>query len=110
MTKSDPENTATSKPAGPVTLTAAEKVSLDANGFLNITGIILIKDGTAYRAFSRTCPHEAGEVQALSATSLQCQRHTDQFYNKTGQGNGSRTSGSLSQYTVAESGGTLTIT
>lgn len=109
MTKQDPETTTATKPASPVTLTAAEKASLDANGFLNISSIVLVKDGGTYRAFSRSCPHEGGEVTALTAASLQCQRHTEQFYNKLGQGNGARTSGSLAQYTVTENGGVLTI-
>lgn len=93
----------------PVTLTAEQKASLDTNGFLNLNGIIVIKDGSTYRAFSRTCPHESGTVTAQSATSLQCQRHTDQFYNNLGQGNGARTSASLQQYTVTNNSGTLTI-
>lgn len=93
----------------PVTLSPEQKAQLDSTGFLNITGIIVIKDGASYRAFSRTCPHEGGTVTALSPTSLQCQRHTDQYYNNHGQGNGARTSASLRQYTVTDNGGTLTI-
>lgn len=93
----------------PVTLTPEQKSTLDANGFLNLAGIIVIKDGSTYRAFSRTCPHESGTVTAQSATSLQCQRHTEQFYNNLGQGNGARTSASLRQFTVTDNAGTLTI-
>lgn len=109
MTKQDPDSPTTARASVPVTLTAAEKVNLDSNGFLNISGIVVIKDGTTYRAYSRICPHESGDVVGQSATSLQCQRHTEQFYNNFGQGNGARTSAALSQYTVTDNAGTLTI-
>jgi len=109
MTKLDPDDAKLAEPFKPVTLSAAQKSTLDTNGFLNITGAIVIKDGAAYRAYSRTCPHESGDVVAQSATSFQCQRHTDQFYNNVGQGNGARTSASLAQYTVTDNAGTLTV-
>lgn len=110
MTKNDPESAAGKSFTGPKTLTAGEKATLDAQGFLNLDGVIVVKDGAAYRAFTRICPHESGDVFAQSATSLQCQRHNDQFYNKFGQGNGSRTSATLTAYTVTDNAGTLTIT
>ncbi len=110
MTKNDPDAAAGKGFTGPKTLTAGEKTTLDAQGYLNLDGVIIVKDGAAYRAFTRICPHESGDVFAQSATSLQCQRHTDQFYNKFGQGNGSRTSATLTTYTVTDNAGTLTIT
>lgn len=110
MTKNDPDAAAGKGFTGPKTLTAGEKTTLDAQGYLNLDGVIIVKDGAAYRAFTRICPHEAGDVFALSATSLQCQRHTDQFYTAFGQSNGPRTSASLTTYTVTNNAGTLTIT
>lgn len=110
MTKNDPDSSTGKGFTGPRTLTAGEKTTLDAQGFLNLDGVIVVKDGAVYRAFTRICPHEAGDVLAQSATSLQCQRHTDQFYNKFGQGNGSRTSATLTTYAVTDNAGTLTIT
>lgn len=110
MTKNDPDAAAGKGFTGPLTLTAGEKATLDAQGFLNLSGVIIVKDGAAYRAFTRTCPHESGDIFAQSATSLQCQRHTDQFYNKFGQGNGARTTATLTTYTVTDNAGTLTIT
>ena len=110
MTKNDLDSAVGKKFTGPLTLTASEKVTLDAQGFLNLDGLIVVKDGGAYRAFTRICPHESGDVFAQSATSLQCTRHNDQFYNKFGQGNGSRTSATLTTYTVTDNAGTLTIT
>jgi len=114
MTKMDSD--ATSKGGGSTlppegrTLTTGEKTTLDAQGYLNIDGIVIIKDGTIYRAFSRTCPHQQATVTANSATDIQCTNHTDQHYDKFGAGNGSRTSASLTQYTVTETAGTLKIT
>lgn len=110
MTKNDPDAAAGKGFTGPLTLSAGEKATLDAQGFLNLDGVIIVKDGAAYRAFTRICPHEAGDIFAQSATSLQCQRHTDQFYNKFGQGNGARTAATLTTYTVTDNAGTLTIT
>ncbi len=110
MTKNDSDSAAGKGFTGPRTLSAAEKSTLDTQGFLNLEGVIVVKDGAAYRAFTRICPHEAGDVFAQSATSLQCQRHTDQFYNKFGQGNGARTTATLTTYTVTDNAGTLTIT
>lgn len=109
MVKTNGETDSATQAALPKTLSAAEKAELDSNGYLNLDGIIVIKDGTTYRAFSRTCPHQGGTVLALSATSLQCQRHNDQFYNQLGAGNGVRTSASLTQYTMTDNAGTLTI-
>lgn len=97
--------------SGTLTLSAAQKTTLDSQGFLNLDeGLIVVKDGTIYHAFGRRCPHEGGTVTGQSATSLQCQTHSDQVYNKLGQGNGARTSASLVSYTVTDNSGTLTIT
>lgn len=96
--------------SGTLTLTTDQKATLDAQNFLNLDGLIVLNDGGTYRAFGRRCPHEAGQITAQSGTSLQCQNHTDQFYNKLGQGNGARTTASLTSYTVSTSPAPLTIT
>jgi nitrite reductase/ring-hydroxylating ferredoxin subunit len=96
--------------SGTLTLTTDQKTTLDAQNYLNLDGLIVLSDAGTYRAFGRRCPHEAGQITAQSGTSLQCQNHTDQFYNKLGQGNGARTTASLTSYTVSTSPGPLTIT
>lgn len=96
--------------SGTLTLSAAQKTTLDSQGFLNLDeGLIVVKDGVIYHAYGRRCPHEGGTVTGQSATALQCQTHTDQSYNKLGQGNGARTSASLVSYTVTDNSGTITI-
>jgi nitrite reductase/ring-hydroxylating ferredoxin subunit len=96
--------------SGSLTLTTDQKNTLDSQKFLNLDGLMVTLDGATYRAFGRRCPHESGEIVAQSGTSMQCQRHTEQFYNATGVGNGARTSASLVSYTVANNAGVLTIT
>lgn len=96
--------------SGTITLTNAQKIQLDENGFLNMEqGIIVVKDGSLYRAFSRRCPHEQGNVTAHSYLSLECERHIGQKFNEKGFGNGFRTSNSLKSYTLTNNAGTLTI-
>jgi len=96
--------------SGSLTLTTDQKNTLDSQKFLNLDSLIVTLDGATYRAFGRRCPHESGDIVAQSGTSMQCQRHTDQFYNATGVGNGARTSASLVSYTVTNNAGVLTIT
>lgn len=107
--KTDGAATTGTNATGTTTLTADQKTTLDSQGFLNLTGLIVIKVGSDYKAYGRTCPHESGEVTALSATSLQCQKHTDQSYNSSGVGNGARTTATLKTYTVTVSSGTVSI-
>ncbi|MCB1146379.1 MAG: hypothetical protein KDK38_06220 [Leptospiraceae bacterium] len=96
--------------SGTLTLSAAQKSSLDSNLFLNLEqGVIVIKDGSVYRAFSRLCPHESGQITARSWLSLECERHLGQVFNQNGAGNGFRTSVALKSYTVTDNAGTLTI-
>lgn len=85
---------------GNITLSAEQKAILDSQGFLNLDGVMVLRVGTEYRAFGRRCPHQGGTVTAINATTLQCQKHTDQYYNTQGQGNGARTSASLVIYTT----------
>lgn len=108
--KTDDKQSTGSNFSGSKTLTTAEKSTLDSQGFLNLDGMIVVKDGTTYRAYGRSCPHEGGDIVAGSATSLQCQRHTEQVYNQLGAGNGAKTTASLTKYTVTNSSGTITIT
>lgn len=97
--------------SGTYQLTADEQSRYDTNQFLNINnGITMIKDGATHRAFGRRCPHEGGLITAISATSAQCGKHNDQFYDKTGLGNGARTTASLTALTVNTATNPYTIT
>jgi len=109
-TKTDPAATTGTNASGTTTLTAEQKATLDSQGYLNLTGLIVLKVGSEYKAYGRTCPHESGEVTATSATTMQCQKHTEQSYNTSGVGNGARTSASLKVYTVTNSSGSISIT
>ncbi|MCS6983862.1 MAG: Rieske 2Fe-2S domain-containing protein [Leptospiraceae bacterium] len=86
--------------SGNLTLTPEQKAELDEQGFINLNGVIVLRVGNEYRAFGRRCPHQGGEVKAISSTQMQCQRHKDQYYNDQGQGNGARTTQSLVRYEV----------
>ncbi|GAA0034437.1 MULTISPECIES: Rieske (2Fe-2S) protein [Brevibacterium] len=66
------------------------------------------KEGEFY-AFSSVCTHQGCQVRTVTEDKITCPCHSSQFSTTTGEVLGGPATEPLPKYSVAESGGTLTI-